>query len=340
MNLEENQNNDVFVVNGVVNYSFVKESITKIAIFSFLFSVFYPIGYFYKQWKAIKKNNENYKNISPFWRGVFYPIYMFPFTKIVKSLIENKEEITLKSVTFTEEQKADLQRQYKTLKSLTPLPYFILLALLICVIVFVSPIEFSTHVGTVIFALVTGALTYLQKAIDKFLPESHPKGKAVTFGDFLCIPVLIVTFILAIILSVIFAPNCFKTEGNVLENTCRNYSLTFPLKEEIQTTKYYHCQGNEESSICIGEMGRENTNEPELTLDQLAAEEYNPVLDKFTKRYANHTTHCFKEKDEKGYFYQCYMKIEEIPGLYLGFLATENNFENLEKLMNSYNTFK
>ena len=87
MNLEENQNNDVFVVNGVVNYSFVKESITKIAIFSFLFSVFYPIGYFYKQWKAIKKNNENYKNISPFWRGVFYPIYMFPFTKIVKSLI-------------------------------------------------------------------------------------------------------------------------------------------------------------------------------------------------------------------------------------------------------------
>ena len=68
---EEVQNQEIFFADSVANNSFVKESLTKIGILTFLFSIFYPIGYFYKQWKTIQKNNEIYKNISPFLRGLF-----------------------------------------------------------------------------------------------------------------------------------------------------------------------------------------------------------------------------------------------------------------------------
>ena len=144
--VENTNNNNVFIVNGVANYSFIKESLVKIAIFSFIFSIFYPIGYFYKQWKEIKRNNESYKNISPFWRGIFYPIYIFPFTKIVKDLIAAKENIEFKKVTLSEEKTA-LRQEYKKLKNLTVIPYVNLIAFVIALVHIVLMININSSVN-------------------------------------------------------------------------------------------------------------------------------------------------------------------------------------------------
>gem|GEM_PF-5224148 len=190
--------------------------------------------------------------------------------------------------------------------------------------------------GAIAWILIYLPIHNLQHAIN-YIMSKETKEKVFSLSDLLGVPFF--ALLLAFFFFGIGGQRCLEVEGNTLKNTCEKYSLTFPLEGEIQTIRYFLCQGNEENTICVGEMERENPNEPELTLDQLAEEEYNPVLDKFTKQYANHTTHCFKEKDEEGYFYQCYMKIEEIPGLHLGFLASENNFDNLEKLMNSYKSW-
>ena len=72
---EENKQ-EFFFANGVQNNSFIKDNLKKVGIFIVLLNIFYPIGWHYKQWKEIKKNNEEYKNISPFWRGVFYPFIL------------------------------------------------------------------------------------------------------------------------------------------------------------------------------------------------------------------------------------------------------------------------
>ena len=299
---ETNNNNDVFVVNGVANYSFVKGSSNNTSTLSSLLGMFYKMGWYCKQWTEIKKYNESYKNISPFWRGIFYIGYASKFKKIVVELFEARTNMILRNDNVPQEEKDKWQKELKKLKSIFA--------------------KFSLQ----------------QEAINKIVPIGHPEGGSSKFAGLLGLPVFVLLILIIFGFSAISAlfDNCFEAEGNVLKNTCHNYSLTFPLSGEIQTTHYYHCQGTGGNYVCVGEMARENPNEPEPTLDQLAEEEYNPVLHKFTKQYANKTTHCFKEKDDTGYYYQCYMKIEEVPGLHLGFLASDNNLENLEKLMNSY----
>ncbi len=335
--IKEN-NNDVFIVNGVANYSFVKESTTKISILSLLFSIFYPVGYFYKQWKEIKKNNESYKNISPFWRGILYPIYMFPFTKIVQDLITQKENIDLKSETLSAEERNNLKTEYQKINKLTPIPYIYLILILITfMIAFLKILKGGSAV--VIWFIVSMSLTLIQKAINKILPSNHPKGKVLTFGDFLAVPVIAVILLFPIFFHATQAAMCFKIEGNILKNTCENYSFTFPLDTKIQFRSESFCQANQQEQLCFQRVVFDNP--ANFNLETLADGEpkTNIIMDKFSKQYSGNTTHCFKERIPNGPYYNvCIMKIEKQKPIYFAFwdYSFTVSMENLEKLMNSY----
>ena len=340
MDLEESKNNGIFIVNGVANHSFVKDSLTKVAIFCLFLSVFYPIGWFYKQWKEIKKNNESYKNISPFWRGVFYPIYIFPFTKIVNELLKAKKAEELKSENLEEKEKTDSEAEYKKLDGVTAAPYLILIAIAILVVLGFL-FDINVRIGGTIFALVITSLSFLQSAINKILPEDHQRKETLSAADFLCIPFFGLFIFALLVASVFSALTCFEAEGNVLKNTCDNYSVTFPSNGEIFTpepSKYFmYCQDNEskKESLCVVEG---NFDKPEDFNMETLSKQHTPT-NKVTKEYANNTTHCISETVEgEGYYNTCYMKIERETPVYLIFVrsAENSNIETLEALMNSY----
>ena len=336
MSFEENQNNNIFVVNGVANYSFVKESITKIGIFSVLFSVLYPVAWFYQQWKEIKKNNESYKNISPFWRSIFYPIYVFPFTEIIEDLITAKEDIALKSTALAEDQ-ISLKKEYKRLKRLSPVPYMILISSFIFfVLIGISDPQINTALGPTILIFISCSLASLQKAINKFLPLNHPKNKVITWADFLCVPLFIIIIAYAIFINNLQIKHCFKTENNVLENICENYSFTFPLNLPIQRFKNNFCQSTDTEGFCLSKVYLNNSSQ--FNLEKLIQREKLKPINKFTKYYVWNTTHCFTIKEHEEKFYNiCYMELRgQFSYLRIASYNKNGSIGNIEKLMNSY----
>ena len=305
MENQENQNTDVFVVNGVANYSFVKNNVNNVKTLSSLLGLIYKTGWYYKQWKEIKKCNENYRNISPFWRGIFYICYAGKLKDIVKSLYETKMNMILQNDAVPQEEKETWQKEYKKFNS--------------------------------IFA----NFSLTQQAINRILPVGHPENTT-TWGSFLgLLP-------FAIILMIIFGVNiisfllsgCYRTEGNIYTNTCGNYSFTFPLNSEIglwQDKGFDNiCQENENESICLTDLILNDPND--FNLNALTDGEEG-ILDKFTKKYAGNTTHCYKKKNpDESLANVCYMKVEKQDPLYFGFFVQNKTGEiaSLEKLMNSY----
>ena len=303
---QENQNNDVFVVNGVVNYSFVKNNVNNVKTLSSLLGLIYKTGWYYKQWKEIKKYNESYKNISPFWRSIFYIGYAKQLKDIVKSLYEAKMNIILRNDAVPQEEKETWEKEYKKFNS--------------------------------IFA----NFSLTQQAINKIVPVGHPESKT-TWGSFLgLLPFAIILMIIfgVNIISFLFS-GCYQADGNIYSNTCGNYTFTFPLNTEIglwQSDGFDNiCQENEKETICLSDIafhGKE-----EFTLQNLIPDEEDKILNKFTKQYAGNTTHCFKVKDEDNHFvHTCYMKVEKQEPLYFGFFSNNevDSMENLERLMNSF----
>lgn len=305
---QENQNNDVFVVNGVANYSFVKESINKVTSLTHLLGIFYHVGWHYKQWREIKKNNESYRNISPFWRGVFYLFFYNKLRKIILGLFETKMNSLVQNENFPEKERKQWEKELKALKS-----SFVQLRL-------------------------------LQTAINKFVPLGHPQGKTLTWADFLGLPpfILLILFIIGVNFIPTLFGSCFEAEGNILKNNCENFSFTFPLSGQIgiaQDNNNFdnYCQGPETNFVCLTELDLDDP--ADFKLETIAGWENNKILSKSEKEYAGNVTFCFQEETpEKDIFNACYMKVKGQDHLYFRFLSTfENNgMENLEKLMNSY----
>lgn len=306
MENQENQNNDVFVVNGVANYSFVKNNVDNVKTLSSLLGLIYKTGWYYKQWKEIKKYNESYRNISPFWRGIFYIGYAGKLKKIVNSLYEAKLNSVLQNDAVPQEEKEAWQKEYKKFNG--------------------------------IFA----NFSLIQQAINKIVPLGHPENKT-TWGSFLgLIP-------LAIILMIIFGVNiisflfngCYQTEGNILKNTCDDYSLTFPTNKEIWASRSeyldFFCQGDEDKNICMSPIMFPN--HKDFNFEALEKEQEYPITDKFTKQYAGNTVHCFKQTvPDRPFFNVCYMEVQRKEPIYFIFFNNTDNgeMESLEKLMNSY----
>lgn len=311
MESQENQNNDVFVVNGIANYSFVKESVSTVSSLSSLFGLFYKMGWYYKQWAEIKKCNESYKDISPFWRGVFYIGYASQFKKIVVSMFEVKKNMILQNEAVPQEEKVAWQKEYDKLNSIFA--------------------KFSLQ----------------QKAINKIVPLGHPEGSSLKFAGLLGLPffILLVLLILGInILPTLFG-SCFKAEGNVFKNTCYDYSFTFPFNGTIGYARNdgfdTYCQGNEKNHVCITTLGLEDPSD--FNLETLASWESNKILNKSTTKYAGNTTHCFKEESKDKQIYNiCYMQVKKDEPLYFGFFSYNETgtIDDLEKLMNSYKDLK
>lgn len=304
--VENTNNTEFFVVNGVANYSFVKKNVNTVKSLSHFFGLIYKTGWYYKQWKEIKKCNESYKDISPFWRAIFYFGYAGQFKKIVTNLYEAKMNMMLQNDAVPPEEKEAWQKEYKKLKS--------------------------------IFA----NFSLTQQAINKVLPFNHPEGKT-TWGSFLgLIP-------LAIILMILFGFNiiaslftsCFEAEGNVLKNTCENFSLTYPLDGEIGLAENegfeYYCQGSETNYVCMVMLSFDNP--ADFNLESIAEKENAKVLSKTAGQYAGNTTYCFKEETEDKQIYNtCYMQIKRPEPFYFWFFSQNetNSIDSLEKLMNSY----
>lgn len=305
---EENQNTEIFVVNGVVNYSFVKESVNKVATMSWLFSFFYYMGWSYKQWKEIKKCNANYSTISPFWRGIFFAAYFSKLKKIIVDLYEAKMNTVLQIENLPEEEKKEWERDYKNLKSA--------------------------------FA----KLKVIQIAVNKIVPVGHPQGK-LTAGDFLGVPLLaFILFVMCAFSVFINWNSCHEIEGNVFKNICNKYSLTFPLNVEISSARNQgfdlYCQEDTNETLCI--TGGSLDNPEDFDLETLA-QKYRTV-NKFSKQYAGNTTHCIEEEKDEDNLYPhiCFSKIEtsdEAPFYIIFFRFASDSpqkIENLEKLMNSF----
>lgn len=307
---QENQNNDIFVVNGVANYSFVKGSPNTASTLSSLLGMFYKMGWYCKQWTEIKKHNESYKNISPVWRGVFYLGYASQFKKIVVELFEAKTNMILQNENVPQEEKDKWQKELKKLKSIFA--------------------KFSSQ----------------QQAINKIVPVGHPEGSSSKFAGWLGLPffILFVVVILGFSLISSIVEGCYKVKGNIYTNTCGNYTFTFPLDDEIGLWRDNGfdniCQQNENEMICLSDIVLKNSDD--FNLNTLTEGEEN-LLDKYTKKYAGNTTHCFKTKDTEGNFVNtCYMKVEGPKPTYFGFFTHNKtaDIENFEKLMNSYKTLE
>lgn len=305
---QENQNNEVFVVNGVANYSFVKNNVSNVKTLSSLLGLIYKSGWYYKQWKEIKKCNESYKNISPFWRGIFYIGYAKQLKDIVKSLYEAKMNMILQNESVPQEEKENWQKEYKKFNS--------------------------------IFA----NFSLTQQAINKILPVGHPDNKT-TWGSFLGLlpfaAILMIIFGVNIISSLF--TSCFEAEGTTLKNTCSNYAFTYPLNTEIvhasDNSFDYYCQETENETICLSDILLNNPNDFNL---ETLSEDDKDILDKFTRQYSGNTTHCFKMKDEKEFIIQCFMKVGKQDPFYFGFnlFNKTGDMTNLEKLMNSYKSLE
>ena len=265
------------------------------------------MGWYYKQWAEIKKCNESYKDIYPFWRGVFYIVYASQFKKIVVSMFEAKKNMILQNEAVPQEEKDTWQKEYDKLNSIFA--------------------KFSLQ----------------QQAINKIVPLGHPEGSSLKFAGLLGLPffILLVLLILGInILPALFG-SCFKAEGNVFINTCYKYSFTFPFNSVIGYARNdgfdTYCQGNEKKHVCLTPLALEKSSD--FNLETLASWESNKILNKSTTKYAGNTTYCFKEESEDKQIYNiCYMQVKKDEPLYFGFFSYNetDTMDNLEKLMNSY----
>ncbi|MBO4707488.1 MAG: hypothetical protein J5594_02880 [Elusimicrobiaceae bacterium] len=305
---ENISNDDIFVVNGVANYSFVKGSSSNASTLSSLLGMFYKMGWYCKQWTEIKKYNESYKNISPFWRGIFYIGYASQFKKIVVELFEARTNMILQNDNVPQEEKDKWQKELKKLKSIFA--------------------KFSLQ----------------QEAINKIVPIGHPEGSSSKFASLLGLPVFVLLILIIFGFSIISAlfNNCFEVEENVLKNTCENYSFAFPFNTQIGLATNngfdFYCQESGKSYICMTQANLDNPKD--FNLETLSTWEQNKILNKFTTQYAGNTTHCFKEEVEnKQIDVVCYMQVKRPEPIYFifGLNNTDNGeMENLEKLMHSY----
>ena len=351
--IHEEHKQEFFVANGVRNDSFVKESNGKIGVLSFLFSIFYPIGYFYKQWKAIKKNNEEYKNISPFWRGVFYPFYAFQFTKILDNLLSIKKNKDFSNAT-NEEEKKKLENEYAVFNKFYSNSYIIaIVPILAVVLIFCNfiPESFNTGIGVAVWISISMTLRNLQKAIDKILPQDHPKGK-LTFSDFLGLPFLVL--FLSFFFFEIGGQRCLEIKGNTLEDTCNNYSFTFPYggNKLFAENDDLACQAKNNNNIyndvtCLKGMYIDDNDSFDQKFCEEDLGEESDIMFKETKTYNGNLAYCFniKLKNDPAAPNQniCYMQIKDKPKIVIIVWTPskdrEISFENLEKLMNSYKSW-
>lgn len=345
INMPEGNKQEFFIADGVRNDSFIKESNGKIGVLSFLFSIFYPVGYFYKQWKAIKKNNEEYKNISPFWRGLFYPFYAFKFTKILDNLLTIKKNMDFSGAT-NEEEKKKLENEYAVFNKFYSNSYMIALvpivtvALIFCTFI---PESFNTGIGAAVWATIYMTLRNLQKAIDKILPQDHPKGK-LTFSDFLGLPILGIFLIIAIIIFSLFKDPWIEIKGNTLKNTDAKYSITFPFenKKIIRAGIDYYCQNKTKKDyICAMLVDKFTITFDRDTIAKQLEKGHNvKVLSQKTSLYNDNLGYCFTT-DKTEPKLSCFMQFKEEPKSGIIIIQNfqdnaENPFENLEKIMNSY----
>lgn len=336
-----NKNQEIFTIKGVVNNSFIKESVVKIIILSLLFSIFYPIGYFYKQWKAIKNNNESYKNISPFWRGLFYPIYAFSFMKIIKNLISSQKENDLKNCP-SEEEKKKIEKRYKNNILLT---FALPLGLLG---VFLSTVG-KTLVGRTdwpINAIIMLIILYFfQMIINSVLPKNQAQGK-LTWADFLgAFPWMFYIFV-SLLFYIGSLSSRIQLKDNQVINTFRNYSFTFPYENQRIEVREdgYICQSKSEDSqesLCMQWLLHTDPFEEEY-FDQILSEGGFSLINKWTKIYQGNKAYCFYVKDdEETPFNFCYLKTNREKRLWVwSFYINGEDITGLEKLMNSYKSLE
>ena len=340
----EEYSQDFFVANGVRNDSFVKESYIKIFILSLLFSVFYPIGYFYKQWKAIKKNNEEYKNISPFWRGVFYPFYAFSFAKIIANLFKAQKNDLLQNIS-DEKSKEKLEKKYKN--------NALFCQFLSCCFIVLFGLIISSSLagkgwGIINYLFLWLSLFSFQIAINEVLPKNHPKGKIV-FADFLGAFPSCIIIIFALIFQILIFPSFIKIEGQSLINKRSNYSFTFPFENQkiIDFEDSSFCQKENDDYnaeiLCMGistYTPGDTLEEVEITLKEHG---FYP-LKGWTETYNGNEVHCFnviKEKLTEGTRIMCFFKQINEKDFMSYWTASTNKQDttNLEKLMNSYKSW-
>jgi len=353
-NMPEENKQEFFFANGVRNDSFVKDNLTKIGFFVFLLNIFYPIGWHYKQWKAIKNNNEEYKNISPFWRGIFYPFYSFKLTKTIKELFEIKKDIDLRTITDEEELKK-VKREHKQIFAIWPYVIWISIFFLIFFEFTPDNKDLDKILGAIAWFLIYLPMHYLQHAINYIMPK-ETKEKAFSFSDLLGAPFF--ALLLAFFFFGIGGQSCFEVDGSTLKNTCDNFSFTYPFGDneifvvENKSGNEYICQAQdanntEDNLICIeGRYIDEQANFEQSTLEQGLAKEAD-IISKKTSTYNDNLTYCFSAKSKKDPTKPiqnlCLMRIKDKPGIVFGITGIthekEMPFENLEKLMNSYKSW-
>ncbi len=352
-NMSEENKQEFFFANGVQNNSFVKDNLRKVGIFVVLLNIFYPIGWHYKQWKAIKNNNEEYKNISPFWRGVFYPFYAFKLTQIIKELFEIKKDIDLRTITDEEELKK-VKKEHKI--NFAIWPYIIWGSILFLFIFYFSPdSDLDKLLGAIAWILIYLPIHNLQHAINYIMPK-ETKEKVFSLSDLLGVPFF--ALLLAFFFFGIGGQSCLKVNGNTLKNTCENYSFSFPFgNNELFAVgdkfgNKYICQAEdanntEDNLVCIeGFYLDEQAPFDQNKIEQGIAVKMD-IISKRTETYNGNLAYCFgaKSKENPTMTIQniCYIRMKEKPGLafFISDVAKskEMPFENLEKLMNSYKSW-
>ena len=349
----EEKAEEFFFANGVKNESFIKDNLRKVGILVVFLNIFYPIGWHYKQWKAIKQNNEEYKNISPFWRGLFYPIFSFQLTKIIKDLFEIKKDTDLRTITDEEELKK-VKKEHRIV--LAPWPYVIFISIVFTLAFMFSPdTNLDKLLGVIAWASIFYPIFFMQRAINYIMPK-ETKEKVFSLSDLLGAPffaLLLAFFIFSLgLLSVL--NDCFETEGKTIKNTCDNYSFTFPFEtDELFTATsedeiLYLCQAEkkeniEGNAICLTEI--EYPEEHPFNFENMTKEleQKEEILYKKAQTYNGNPACCFIIKGKSFPEPFCFIQIKDNPkyGIHISANPEESEIplEKLEELMNSYKKF-
>ncbi len=348
---EENKQK-IFTANGVKSDSFVKDNLWKVSVLVVFLNIFYPIGWHYKQWKAIKNNNEEYKKISPFWRGVFYPFYAFELIKILKALFEVKKNIDLQTIT-NEKELEEAKKIHKT--SFAIWPFMIWASVIFLPIFYLSAASLEKLFGLIGFALIFWPISHLQGIINYILPK-ETEETTISFCDLLGAPFF--ALVLAFFMFGTFGGNsCGKINGQVFTNVCEQYSFTFPFKTEdffiLEEDGTYILQEQDKRIVGFSQVDLGDT---PFTLEDIEKKFPNlsesSLSDKFSKEFNENTAHCFytfhviKKNNERKNIRNCFMQIKNDPDKTFHIIA-ETPLNELQQMpefmtafMNSYKPLK
>lgn len=132
-------------------------------------------------------------------------------------------------------------------------------------------------------------------------------------------------------------------ETKTLKNICKKYSFSFPFASNdiyivTEAGIKLFCQNNGEDILCLRHFSKKLFDEFEEFKEELEKEK-SIEIDSWDPSYKNNNINCFNAKIDKASNSACFLKIDADSEVVWGFISSNKNSSNIEKMINSYQTW-